>query len=682
MLISLAMSLAGAGTAALPAVPADLDCSKILQIREPETASRSIEATDLIETLDIGSNGGMEDDPVFTLSPDHSRFAVAVRRADTASNAYCTGIYIVGAEGRASLVDAGPGAAFWRYDNFYNTHGFPTGVTQVITPRWSPDGTQLAFLKLVDSRLQLWFWDEQNLSRAAVDEDDDIVDFLFSADGKSLIYRTREDAQARADLNREALQGFRLDDRFFPFASTAPYPRGPAAYSFHTVDLVDGAVRTASQQEVASLASSPLAVGSGDTRTADVKADANGASRIRTIVGTRETMCRSESCTGIDGQPWVTPSDRIRYVRREGWARSMTAIYEWKGGEDRPVRLFVTPDVLMGCVAMGDDVACAREASNRPRFIDRINLTKGASQVIFDPNPSYRSIRLGRVERLQWTNAMGVEGFGDLIYPSDFKAGRRYPLIVTQYATRGFLRGGTGDEFPIQMFARAGYLVLSIERPRSPFPVAGLKPLEWQRRDNEGFVTRRSILSFIETKVAQLIAAGLIDPDRVGITGLSDGATTTQFAALHSKMFKAASISGCCWEPSQTWLLGTAIQKQYEQAGWPASPETGQAIWSTIAYSRNAERVAFPILIQSADGELIPALEAVYALRSAKSPIDVFVFPDEEHIKRQPAHRLSVYQRNLRWFDYWLLNKMPSDAKGQEESARWAEMKRAWGKAP
>ncbi|HUD95086.1 prolyl oligopeptidase family serine peptidase [Sphingobium sp.] len=69
--------------------------------------------------------------------------------------------------------------------------------------------------------------------------------------------------------------------------------------------------------------------------------------------------------------------------------------------------------------------------------------------------------------------------------------------------------------------------------------------------------------------------------------------------------------------------------------------------------------MAFPPLIQSADGELIPALEAVYALRSANSPVDVFVFPDEEHITRQPAHRLNVYQRNLRWFDFCLPDHLP-----------------------
>lgn len=680
MLISFAMSLAGAATAALPAVAADMDCMKTLQVRQPETAPRLIEAADLIETLDIGSNGGMENDPVFTLSPDQSRLAVAVRRADIATNAYCTGIYIVSANGQATLIDAGPGAAFWRYDNFFNTRGFPTGVTKVITPRWSPDGARLAFLKLVDDRLQLWLWDEKNLSRVATDAAEDIVDFRFSEDGESLIYKKREDAQATADLDREALRGYHFDDRFFPFASTEPYPRGPAAYSFDTVSLVDRTVRASTEAEAASFAGISHFIRSDGTRRVEVKTDGNGASRVQMTVGTRVLICGSESCTGIDGRPWLTASGRTRYVRREGWSRSVHAIYEWKGGKDRPVRLFATSDVLSGCAALGDDVACAREASNRPRFIERINLANGASRAIFDPNPAYRSIKVGRVERLHWTNAMGVESFGDLVYPYDFKPRRRYPLIVTQYATRGFLRGGTGDEFPIQMFARAGYLVLSIERPRSPFPVAGLTPLEWQRRDNEGFVTRRSILSSIETKVADLIAAGLVDRDKVGITGLSDGATTVQFAATHSKMFKAASVSGCCWEPSQTWLLGPSIQKQHEFVGWPTSPETGSAIWSAMSYSRNAGRVAFPLLIQSADGELIPALEAVHALHSANSPVDVFVFPDEEHIKRQPAHRLNVYQRNLRWFDFWLLDRMPSDSEGKAESVRWSEMRKAWTK--
>ena len=273
---------------------------------------------------------------------------------------------------------------------------------------------------------------------------------------------------------------------------------------------------------------------------------------------------------------------------------------------------------------------------------------------------------------------MGIPSYGDLVYPPTFQPGRHYPLIITQYESRGFLRGGTGDEFPIQLFAKAGYLVLNIERPQSPVSAKQLAPLERQRRENADFLARRNILSTIETKVLELINTGLVDPDRIGITGLSDGSTTTQFAALHSQMFNAASISGCCWEPSQTWLLGTAIQQHYQSIGWPASPEASSAIWSQMSLSRNASRVAFPILMQVADGELYPMLEAVRALRAANSPVDVYVFPDELHIKRQPIHRLNVYRRNLRWFDFWLMDKMPADGIEREEASRWAQMRRDW----
>src|SRR3546814_4567827 len=40
-----------------------------------------------------------------------------------------------------------------------------------------------------------------------------------------------------------------------------------------------------------------------------------------------------------------------------------------------------------------------------------------------------------------------------------------YPLVVVQYDTRGFLRGGTGDEYPIQALAASGFAVLSVSRP-------------------------------------------------------------------------------------------------------------------------------------------------------------------------------------------------------------------------
>src|SRR3546814_19274510 len=66
------------------------------------------------------------------------------------------------------------------------------------------------------------------------------------------------------------------------------------------------------------------------------------------------------------------------------------------------------------------------------------------------------------------------------------------------------------------------------------------------------------------------------------------------------------------------------------------------------------------------------------ALQQSGMPSDLFVFPDEDHIKSQPAHRLAVYRRNLDWFGFWLKDEIPSDTTRRTEVERWQEMRKYW----
>jgi dipeptidyl aminopeptidase/acylaminoacyl peptidase len=363
--------------------------------------------------------------------------------------------------------------------------------------------------------------------------------------------------------------------------------------------------------------------------------------------------------------------DHLLFLGRGGWARSETTIWDWHIGKEAPREIYRTSDLLLSCGPLGHDIICAQEGAQQPRRLVRINAVAREVQKIFDPNPDFAGLRLGSVRRLTWRNDRGIECFGDLIFPPDYRAGTRYPLIVVQYETRGFLRGGTGDEFPIQLFAKAGYLVLSVQRPRSPF--AGRPDLNSEQRQRlqlEHFTERRSILSAIETEVKALIASGLVDSDRVGITGLSDGSTTVQFAALHSRLFKAASATGCCWEASQAWLLGPALQSDYKRLGWPSFTGDHRRFWSDISLAR-ARTIRMPLLIQAADKEYEAALESYTALRERRYPVDLFVFPDEHHVKRQPTHRAAIYRRNVAWFDFWLKGGVDEKEVDPEELAHW-----------
>lgn len=49
----------------------------------------------------------------------------------------------------------------------------------------------------------------------------------------------------------------------------------------------------------------------------------------------------------------------------------------------------------------------------------------------------------------------------------------------------------------------------------------------------------------------------------------------------------------------------------------------------------------------------------------------MFVFPDEYHLKWQPAHRLAIYDRVLDWFDFWLRGRVDPDPAKTKRYSRW-----------
>ncbi|MCY1170495.1 hypothetical protein D9M73_105680 [compost metagenome] len=76
--------------------------------------------------------------------------------------------------------------------------------------------------------------------------------------------------------------------------------------------------------------------------------------------------------------------------------------------------------------------------------------------------------------------------------------------------------------------------------------------------------------------------------------------------------------------------------------------------WSRMSLVVNAGKILAPLLIQQSDDEFRGALSSYAALKQANRPISLYVFPGEHHVKWQPTHRLAAYERNLRWFDFWL----------------------------
>ena len=187
---------------------------------------------------------------------------------------------------------------------------------------------------------------------------------------------------------------------------------------------------------------------------------------------------------------------------------------------------------------------------------------------------------------------------------------------------------------------------------------------------------RQSLYSSLEAAVDAGVTAGVVDPKRVGITGLSDGATTVQYALIHSRHFVAAAISTCCIEPKtvMTQGIGWADWNRTVQ-GFPPASRDDPAFWRPVSLSENAARIDTPLLMQLADSEYLQSLEAFTALRENGKPVEMYIFPDEYHNKVSPVHRLAVWTRSLDWFDFWLLHRVDPDPAKAAQYRRWDAMR-------
>jgi hypothetical protein len=153
---------------------------------------------------------------------------------------------------------------------------------------------------------------------------------------------------------------------------------------------------------------------------------------------------------------------------------------------------------------------------------------------------------------------------------------------------------------------------------------------------------------------------------------MSYGGSIAQFELVNSRRFAAAALSTCCEEESNASMLaGPGFYKTVHKMGYPGLTDDGSKFWADMSFRLNAKRVSTPILLQVPDQELLATTEGVMALQEVGQPVDMYVYPNETHVKWQPVHRLSVYRRNLQWFDFWLKGVEDADPVDTGQYAHW-----------
>ncbi|HKW00454.1 MAG TPA: S9 family peptidase [Vicinamibacterales bacterium] len=266
-------------------------------------------------------------------------------------------------------------------------------------------------------------------------------------------------------------------------------------------------------------------------------------------------------------------------------------------------------------------------------------------------------------EVISWKSQDGATIEGVLHKPADFQAGRRYPLLAVIHG------GPTGISLPVPFASTSIY-------PIDVWLGRGVLVLEPNYRGSAGYGEKFRALNVrnlgvgdawdVLSGIDALVAQGLVDTNRVGAMGWSQGGYISAYLTTHdSARFKTISV-GAGISDWMTYYVSTDITpftRQYLKATPWDDPEI-YAKTSPMTYIKGAKT---PTLIQhgAADQRVPPpnAFELYRGLEDQHVPTELIIYRGFEgvgHGPSKPKSSRAVMTHNLEWFDKYFFTEPAS----------------------
>jgi dipeptidyl aminopeptidase/acylaminoacyl peptidase len=314
-------------------------------------------------------------------------------------------------------------------------------------------------------------------------------------------------------------------------------------------------------------------------------------------------------------------------------------------------------------------MAAIFEDVNTPAEVYVGNPTTGRFEKLTSLGDALKGIALGRVEVVHWRSGddrFDVEGF--LVKPPDFSPHGRYPLLVNMHGGPRVLYQNafidvnfrSASHTPAQLYAAHGYLVL-LPNKRGDDGYGAEFAAAHTRRWGED--VEYDVLPGVDALVAQ----GLADPEKLGIMGASYGGTATAWAIGHTTRFKAASIDDAPINLLSYYSQGYLTHDTWMDPFMGGSPSVAMDQYLEKSPVLYASAIVTPTLLRYG-GERFPrpisigplqGMELFRALHERGVPVEFIYHPTQGHgIADEEVYRDWV-ERNLRWFDYWVMGRGP-----------------------
>jgi dipeptidyl aminopeptidase/acylaminoacyl peptidase len=274
---------------------------------------------------------------------------------------------------------------------------------------------------------------------------------------------------------------------------------------------------------------------------------------------------------------------------------------------------------------------------------------------IADPAPVVREIKKRLV---RYKRADGLDLSFTLYTPPGYQEGTRVPTILNAYpldyaeASQAAQVSGSQETFTrlqeYRLLLLAGYAILD----NAAFPIVGDPKKAYD-------TYLEQLLADAQAAVDEGVRLGVVDPDRIGVTGHSHGALMTANLIAHSDLFRAGVSTSGSYNKTMT-----AFGFQSERRSLWEAPE----VYRTVSPIFSADKIKYPLLIIHGAEDANPGTTPIQstllyeAIRGNGGTTRLVVLPHEPHWYTALESQEQLLYEMVRWFDNYVKNAPPRAA--------------------
>jgi dipeptidyl aminopeptidase/acylaminoacyl peptidase len=573
---------------------------------------------------------------------------------------------------------------------------FTAGEANDRSPRWSPDGSRLAFLSDRHQRgtAQIHVMSARGGEAIQITHGKEGVgEFAWSPDGSSIAFTSADDPSEEDERREKERDDARVFGERWEFSR------------LRVVGADDGEVRTLVDGEhhvnlfCWSTTGNSLICLLRPTPELDARSGAGAIVRVSAETG--EERARMPISGWIDALT-MSPDGRCLLFIRTASGHMQSSFALWRmpadGGEPERIAGGDSACILNVWAPVGFDRAICYVAEGIDSRLSWVDASSGALETIYRPerggfhdasvavvggkstlavalslperpaelyagDPSAALTRLtdhhagvsaiafGHQEEFLWAAPDGWALDGILIRPPDGIGAGPLPAVVLVH---GGPYGRWEDGCHVswgdwgQWLATAGYAII-MPNPRGGYGHG--ETFAAAARGDVGGADWLDVLAAVDAAVDR----GIADPNRLGIGGWSQGGFMTAWAVTQTDRFKAG-IDGA--GPTEWgWMAATSDMGAFE------AELGGSTLWdgpgpyrhSEISPLSHTRRVTTPLLILHGENDArVPVSQATSfhrALRESGATVEMVIYPREPHGIDERHHQLDLLQRVREWYD-------------------------------